>query len=227
IPWEDPSNENIRNFALDLTTQPIILTVLGVVALTLAAMVVIVRRVRPAGSGWLDGVLGSTPPGTTTRALYEGLKDREGMLFGILGGLVFYAALYTTMFTNMGGLASGTVGSLGYWLGQQDVQRGAQPWFYSLVLLPQYELIGVVLFPLCAALTLWRVVPKIISGEPVGQRNYLRGLCLYWAVMMLAILSWAGEKMPWLSIHISLPLILLAGSYIGGAIEWLEARWAT
>ncbi len=54
---------------------------------------------------------------------------------------------YTTLFTNMPGLASGTVGALGYWLGQHDVQRAEQPWFFYLLMLPQYEFVGVTALP--------------------------------------------------------------------------------
>jgi hypothetical protein len=44
-----------------------------------------------------------------------------------------YVPLYTTLFTNPQGLATGIVGSLGYWLVQQGVQRGTQPLYYYLL----------------------------------------------------------------------------------------------
>jgi hypothetical protein len=51
-----------------------------------------------------------------------------------------YVPLYTTLFTNPIGLATGMVGSLGYWLVQQGVQRGTQPlYYYLLVEIPVYE----------------------------------------------------------------------------------------
>jgi len=43
---------------------------------------------------------------------------------------IFYGifiTLFTTFFTNGGGLASGIIGSLAYWLAQHPVQRGSQP----------------------------------------------------------------------------------------------------
>jgi hypothetical protein len=49
------------------------------------------------------------------------------------------AVLFTTFFTNGTGIATGLVGSLGYWLAQQEVQRGGQPWYYYLVVAPLYE----------------------------------------------------------------------------------------
>jgi uncharacterized protein (TIGR03663 family) len=226
IPWEDPSNENIRAFAFDLAVHPIMLTVLAIVVVTIGIMVARLNRIRE-GDSWLDGVLGSTPFDTTSRVMHDGLKDRKGMWYGILGGLTIFATLYTTLFTNMAGLASGTVGALGYWLGQQDVQRGDQPWFYYLLILPQYELVAVLLTPIAAVVTLKRIVPAVRAGEPVGRRNFIWGLFLWWIVVHLAVFSWAGEKMPWLSVHMALPMILLSGALIGDTIERLETRaWA-
>ena len=57
--------------------------------------------------------------------------------------LLFWAVqivLFTTFFTNpLNGLATGIVGSLGYWLAQQEVQRGSQPWYYYFLLGGIYE----------------------------------------------------------------------------------------
>src|ERR1041385_8739896 len=51
-----------------------------------------------------------------------------------------YTILFTTFFTNAAGFFTGVVGSLGYWLVQQGVQRGSQPeYYYILVQIPMYE----------------------------------------------------------------------------------------
>ncbi|MGE5139090.1 MAG: hypothetical protein ACM3JD_06510, partial [Rudaea sp.] len=61
----------------------------------------------------------------------------------VICALLFYPIMlffFTTVFTNPAGIGSGFVGSLGYWLSQQSVQRGSQPpYYYLLVLLPEYE----------------------------------------------------------------------------------------
>jgi len=49
--------------------------------------------------------------------------------------LAITATLFTTVFTNLSGLGTGFVGQLGYWMAQQDVQRGNQPWYYYLSLI--------------------------------------------------------------------------------------------
>jgi len=58
----------------------------------------------------------------------------------------------------------------------------------------------------------------------LGSRFYLRALLIWWAVGMFAVLSWAGEKMPWLTVHIALPLLLLAASYLGAALSWIAVQ---
>ncbi len=54
-----------------------------------------------------------------------------------------YVTFYTTFFTNGQGFFTGIIGSLGYWLSQQGVERGSQPWYYfALVQVPMYEYLG-------------------------------------------------------------------------------------
>ncbi|MCX7841428.1 MAG: hypothetical protein N2559_18505, partial [Anaerolineae bacterium] len=62
-----------------------------------------------------------------------------------IGAVLFwpiFIVFFTTVFTNGGGFFTGLLGSLGYWLSQQEVMRGGQPGhYYLLVLLPMYELL--------------------------------------------------------------------------------------
>ncbi len=112
--------------------------------------------------------------------------------------LLVYTLLFSTFLTNPGGLREGLVGSIRYWLSQQPVGRGGQPWFYYLVLLPAYE---------------WPVLVLAAVGIlVVATRPSLVGGFLVWmAAGSLVIYSWASERMPWLVLHPLLPLILLAG----------------
>jgi predicted membrane-bound mannosyltransferase/DNA-binding beta-propeller fold protein YncE len=76
---------------------------------------------------------------------------------------VFYAIFvffFTTMFTNLFGLATGMYYSLGYWLEQQGVRRGSQPqYYYAMLILPFYEFLAVIggmLAMLAGLITFWR-----------------------------------------------------------------------
>lgn len=58
---------------------------------------------------------------------------------------VLFVFFFTTVFTNINGLGSGMIGSLGYWLEQQAVRRGNQPQYYYLILImPFYEFLPVI-----------------------------------------------------------------------------------
>jgi uncharacterized protein (TIGR03663 family) len=130
-----------------------------------------------------------------------------------------YALLYTTFFTNLDGFYSGHWGALDYWLSQQDVARGEQPWFYYLMLLPIYEFL-----PLVIAAP--AVFYYIVRGD--AFRRFL----VFWFFGTVFGLSMAGEKMPWLSVNTTLPLVILAATALGDlltsaapnkAADWLQA----
>jgi predicted membrane-bound mannosyltransferase/DNA-binding beta-propeller fold protein YncE len=65
---------------------------------------------------------------------------------------------FTTFFTNIrSGLATGIVGSLGYWLAQQEVARGGQPWYYYLMLGSLYEFLPMILSGLGMVVVAWQL----------------------------------------------------------------------
>ncbi len=115
---------------------------------------------------------------------------------------VSFAFLFTTAFTNWVGLASGLWQSLGYWVAQQDVARGDQPWYYYPMLLGTYEYVPLIAGIASAAYLVWK-------------RDTFGVFLAYWFLSMFALQTYAGEKMPWLSIHLTLPLILLSGRGLG------------
>jgi uncharacterized protein (TIGR03663 family) len=130
--------------------------------------------------------------------------------------VVLYVLLFTTFFTNIGdpwnclmgrpcvkgGLYSGSIGALAYWIEQHDVQRGGQPSYYYVLQLLLYEFVPLI-FAIAAVASSW------------FKRSLFGWFCAWWFVGNFVIYSWAGEKMPWLVPHIAMPLILLAGRWLG------------
>ena len=181
-----------------------------------------------------------------------------------------FVIFFTTVFTNGGGFFTGLLGSLGYWLSQQEVARGGQPWYYYLfVMLPMYEFLPVVVgisgifwylyrnrvVPLVGILLwmLWIIVyylfirPAIIAVSPaIGDQlvvvfvailipliffatlnpedseSLFPTLIFTWVVGVLVIFSWAGEKMPWLTMHLTIPLAFASGWALD---KLLDADW--
>jgi predicted membrane-bound mannosyltransferase len=70
-----------------------------------------------------------------------------------------------------------------------------------------------------------------IRGDAVGwgARGALAAYLVYWALAAAFIYSWAGEKMPWMMVHIAQPLILLAGRTFDDLVQGVEWRraWQT
>lgn len=154
-----------------------------------------------------------------------------GIFYGI------FTIFYTTVFTNGFGFVTGLVGSLGYWLQQQEVNRGSQPWYYySLIQIPMYEFLPAIGAIFATAWALFKRRPRpqpeetLLSDqeetpleEPMGFRLFVP-LMAFWSVTSLLAYSVAGEKMPWLTYHIAWPMILLCAWGIGKLVESVD--WA-
>ena len=46
----------------------------------------------------------------------------------------------------------------------------------------------------------------------------------WWTLVALFLYSWAGEKMPWLTIHMATPLALLAGWALAQVLGWWQRQ---
>ena len=161
----------------------------------------------------------------------------------LINAAVFYGiftVLFTTFFTNGAGFFTGLVGSLGYWLAQQGVERGSQPiYYYVLLQLPLYEYLPI--FGVILALVirfqqflkdqketsdLVLTVDEDIPYEP-QESTPVFSLLLFWTITSIIAYSVAGEKMPWLTFHIALPMILLSAWGINAIItsfDWQKIK---
>ena len=225
--------------------------------------------------GWNPLEYQFTWPGWSLSALWAQAPVRTATVFLVLSVLsaaigllwnkkrwIIYAVLfwgiyiifYTSVFTNWQGFFTGTVGSLGYWLEQQGVHRGGQPWYYYLLIqIPVYEFLPALGLWLAAYFGLRRRSPAPLpsaestehsqtsspaaasdlapvastKGPALSEGNHTFPLLMWWALSSLLAFTLAGEKMPWLTVHITLPMILLTGWGLGQIIErvnWSELR---
>lgn len=187
-------------------------------------------------------------PATNTLLLHPDIIDWLGALFTsrwwAIGGpyWLIFIFFFTTMFTNGNGIGTGLIGSLGYWLEQQGVRRGQQPWYYYImVLVPVYEFLPLILSLVAGAIGLrrWLSGPPEAEGEEAdiepGSSPQQPDLDVpirfpvllfigYWAAANFVAYSIAGEKMPWLTTHLTTPMILLAGWVVGQLVEHIEWR---
>jgi uncharacterized protein (TIGR03663 family) len=221
IPWQEPSTGQVIDYMASSIIHPVIASGIGIALIAIISIAWLLERQRPAGSGRIDGTLGLADDESTAGRFATALRDGRAWGIGaIIGGAIF-GLLYTSMFSNMGGLGSGTFGAVGYWLGQHDVQRGEQPWFYYLVLTPQYEYLAILgTFAVGSGLVIWAIRNRHRNLEQ-HRRFITLAMAAWWALVMFLVLSWAGEKMPWLIVHFLLPMLILTGGGIGIVCEWI------
>ncbi len=151
--------------------------------------------------------------------------------------LIHYAiffVLYTTIFTWGWGALSGLVGGLAYWLAQQGVKRGGQPMYYYFMLAPLYEYLAVFFSAVGGVGALVHFARQFFAPRekpsdddvPLLDLDRLFPLFLLsWTLLSWVGYSFAGEKMPWLVVHIVLPSIFLAGWALGkisAGVDWRE-----
>ncbi|MEW6400835.1 MAG: flippase activity-associated protein Agl23 [Chloroflexota bacterium] len=156
-----------------------------------------------------------------------------------------YVIFFTTIFTNGNGFFTGVIGSVGYWLVQQGVERGSQPWYYYILIqIPIYEFLPALGLILAIVVGLRRrlapraiaeedetttteqgpvetgtvMVPRTETTEELNFPNMF-SLLVWWSITIVIALSFAGERMPWLTFHMAWPMILLTGWALGHLVE--------
>ena len=128
--------------------------------------------------------------------------------------LIFYGVwvlLYSTFFTNMNGIATGGWEALGYWVVQQGEARGGQPWYYYFVITSIYEFLPL-LFGVIASVYYLR------------RKDVFGFFLVFWAVATFTMFTIASEKMPWLLVNLTLPLIVLTGKFLADVIQAIQWR---
>ena len=208
---------------------------------TFDLVIVIGTLILPFASPFVITLLGGDPLDYTPDGILFSLGISL-VMFGIGAGIglwwnprrwlvcaaIYWAIffpLYTSMFTNGAGVATGVVGQLGYWLSQHDVARGGQPWFYYIVLTVFYEFLPLLLAFTAVAYYALRGDPRQAAlAESHRPTVPFMPFVIWWAIWAFLIYSWAGEKMPWLMMHIVVPMHLLGGWVVG---LLLETDWRT
>lgn len=210
-----------------------------------------IHVIIPTDAGSLTGldtynitVIGSFVAGFLLLSILAGmLWDRDWWKYAIFFWGLF-TIFYTTVFTNAAGFFTGIVGSLGYWIVQQSVERGSQPeYYYVLVQIPMYEFLPALGTLLAIGLGLKKLfgqratlaettdeVDAPLEAETdaeaeaaaeVDEPNFgtFFGLTTWWVISSILAFTIAGERMPWLTYHMAWPMILMTGWAVGQIVE--------
>jgi len=166
------------------------------------------------------------PRGTSpVRKAVEALAAQPRVLLSAVGVfLLLFGLFFTTFLTYPRGFVDGLVQGLQHWTAQQNVRRGDQPWFYYLLLLALYEPVTLTAGVAGAALVLSRVRRWRAEAGAVSENLLFPVFLVHWALFALVLFSWAGEKMPWLVLHVALPLVFLAAIALDRFYAWILWR---
>jgi uncharacterized protein (TIGR03663 family) len=94
-----------------------------------------------------------------------------------------------------------------YWMGQHAIARIPGPWYYYLPQLLYYET-GILFLAVLAF--------REKRSDPFF------GFLVFWTIASLVIYGWAREKVPWLTVHPLLPIMILAA--IGLSDLWRDRK---
>lgn len=170
------------------------------------------------------------------------------LLIGFLIAATIFIVLYSVFFTDLPrGIASGMFASLGYWMAQQGVARGGQPWYYYFVIIPLYQPIAVFFSLVSGVFFAIKGIKGFLKNRQEKQYSatYEPGLgtfnidrpvpfakfsvflplfAIWWLSGEVFIYSWAGEKMPWLIVHMIRPAIFLTSLFLGALVASIIKR---
>jgi uncharacterized protein (TIGR03663 family) len=129
----------------------------------------------------------------------------------LTAGLVFLAiwALLYSAFGKYPGDWLAIPKAIKYWMGQHSIARIPGPWYYYVPQLLYYE--TAILFAACFAFR-----------RPDKRDSPFLRFVAFWAVGSLLLYAWAREKVPWLTVHALLPIVILAS--VGVASLWRDRR---
>lgn len=155
-----------------------------------------------AGLGWA-GLIRDRPSLVWARSAFAALfGDRVGLFAGAALILLIPALLFSSFGINWHLVPQAFYDSVSVWVEVHQSGRLNQPWFFYPLILLFFEPFAVV-FGLSS-----------IYGW-VRRPDLFGSLLIYWLLASLLIYSIAGEKAAWLSLHIALPMILLASRRAG------------
>lgn len=146
------------------------------------------------------GVVAIARPAGRARRFWGqlGVLGRVPWLWAVAAFIIVFAVIFTSVFRYPEGFESGLTDGIRYWWGQHDVGRGSQRWSFYFSILSAYE---------------WLLLA--VAGAGIASTIRRRSLVGAWfatmAVVQFAVYSWAGEKFAWLSLHPTIPIVLLAG----------------
>jgi uncharacterized protein (TIGR03663 family) len=133
----------------------------------------------PNGPGWNIAI--GISASFLAASIAIGWYWKRKVFLGVFG---VFALVFILIFSNFGsypaGIGSGAWQSLGYWLAQQDVARGNQPWYYYFMISSVYEFLpfgiaiaGAIFYGFKSGIRPWLLLAIIAAATLVLSNNSL------------------------------------------------------
>ncbi|MCY3958373.1 MAG: TIGR03663 family protein [Chloroflexi bacterium] len=149
----------------------------------------------------------ASPLGTQALDAFRSLGyDVEHVVYGALTFVLIVFAFYTSFLTHLPGFRAAFTSSIEYWTSVHESERVNQPWFYYAMFLGLYEPFALVVGAVA-----------LVRGR--SARHLLPFVLGVWIVVTWIVYSAAGEKAPWLVLHLLWPPMLLACWWVG---RWFD-----
>jgi len=153
-------------------------------------------------------------------------KNKILVLAGSIAVYVFiFAFFYTSAFRRPYGLYEGTFGAIGYWIKMHELRDHWEPIYYYTKIFLEYEFLSLGLFFGGAAIFLKKFLESLesfkIKAKSVKKSvkskfssiSRFEAFAFYWAVLSLIAYHVLNHKIPWLTVHMVVPMALLGSIY--------------
>ncbi|MFC2171513.1 flippase activity-associated protein Agl23 [Acidobacteriota bacterium] len=125
------------------------------------------------------------------------LRHQLHLCIAILIAAGVFFLFFTAFFEHPRGLYDGTIGWIKYWWSQHETARIPGPWYYHILRIGVYDPWVLLICPLVTVILMIR------------RRSGMMLFMATWAWSSLALYSYLQEKVPWLMVHIIVPMVLL------------------
>ena len=132
----------------------------------------------------------------------------EGVFF-IIVVLVVYSLFYTGKVFDLYGMKVAFIKAVSHWVEMHRIERIGGPMYFYLPIMALYEL-PVFVFGFAGIIHYYK------------KNDILMTFLGYWTITNLIIYSYLQEKVPWLILNPLLPLVIIAGAYLGELLPRLR-----
>jgi len=133
----------------------------------------------------------------------------------ILSALIFsaiFVSLYSAGFSDYDGVERATVGAFSHWFEMHEKRDHWKPIYYYTNILLQYEFLPVALSAISAVIFYRRYKNK--------EATKIEIFAVYWLITTFVFYHILAHKVPWLVVHLVLPLAFFGSMYSGSIFDW-------